>query len=105
MAVQNHTAILGAGKGVAVYDVADDVEKTVRAHVENAWHTRTALGMTDRGTPEALTFHQTPSQSIERAAFVQESVPEWLLGEAGDACKKKECQDITHQFVKLEIER
>ncbi|MEM8949833.1 MAG: 3-hydroxyacyl-CoA dehydrogenase NAD-binding domain-containing protein [Pseudomonadota bacterium] len=90
MADPNHTAVLGAGvigaswtalflaagKSVAVYDVADDAEKTVRAYVENAWPTLSALGMTDRGDPEALTFHQTPSQAIERAGFVQESVPE-----------------------------
>ena len=92
MADPNHVAVLGAGvigaswtalflaagRSVAVYDVTDDVEKTVRAYVENAWPMLTALGMTDRGDPEALTFHPTPSQAIERAAFVQESVPERL---------------------------
>lgn len=90
MADPNHTAVLGAGvigaswaalflaagKSVAVYDVANDVEETVRTYVDNAWPTLTALGMTERGDAEALTFHQTPSQAIERAAFVQESVPE-----------------------------
>ena len=92
MADPNHTAVLGAGvigaswtalflaagKSVAVFDVADDVEKMVRAYVGKAWPTLTALGMTEHGDPEALTFHQTPSQAIERAAFVQESVPERL---------------------------
>ena len=90
MADPNHTAVLGAGvigaswtalflaagKSVAVHDVADDVEKTVRTYVETAWPTLTALGMTERGNPEALTFHQSPSQAIEQAMFVQESVPE-----------------------------
>jgi len=88
----NHTAVLGAGvigaswtalflaagHSVAVFDVADDAEKTVRAYVENAWPTLTTLGMTDQGAPDALTFHQTPGQAIERAAFVQENVPEQL---------------------------
>ena len=92
MADPNHTAVLGAGvigaswtalflaagHSVAVYDPADDVEKTVRTYVENAWPTLTDLGMTNRGDPEALTFHQTPSQAIEHAMFVQESVPERL---------------------------
>jgi len=86
----NHTAVLGtgvigaswtalflaAGRSVAVYDIADDAEKTVRAYVKNAWPTLTELGLTERGNTEALTFHPTPSQAIERAAFVQESVPE-----------------------------
>ncbi|MDH3659835.1 MAG: 3-hydroxyacyl-CoA dehydrogenase NAD-binding domain-containing protein [Alphaproteobacteria bacterium] len=90
MADPNHTAVLGAGvigaswtalflaagKSVAIYDVADDVERTVRAYVENAWPTLTELGMTDRGNPEAVTFHVKPVDAVDRAAFVQESVPE-----------------------------
>ncbi|MGI9417373.1 MAG: 3-hydroxyacyl-CoA dehydrogenase NAD-binding domain-containing protein [Geminicoccaceae bacterium] len=90
MADPNHTAVLGAGvigaswtalflaagKSVAVHDVAGAVEKTVRAYIETAWPTLTALGMTDRGNPEALTFHRSPSQAVEHAMFVQESVPE-----------------------------
>ena len=90
MADPNHTAVLGAGvigaswtalflaagKSVAVFDVADDAEETVRAYVDNAWPALMSLGMTERGNPEALTFHRSPSGAIERAAFVQESVPE-----------------------------
>jgi 3-hydroxybutyryl-CoA dehydrogenase len=92
MADKNHTAVLGAGvigaswaalflaagRSVAVYDPADDAEETVRAYVTNAWPTLTELGMAEHGTPDALSFHLTPSQAIERAAFVQESVPERL---------------------------
>ncbi|MGH1477861.1 MAG: 3-hydroxyacyl-CoA dehydrogenase NAD-binding domain-containing protein [Geminicoccales bacterium] len=88
----NHTAVLGAGvigaswtalflaagRSVAVFDVAGDAEKTVRAYVKKAWPTLTELAMTDRGNPDALTFYPTPSQAIERAAFVQENVPEQL---------------------------
>ncbi len=90
MADPNHTAVLGAGvigaswtalflaagKSVTVYDVADDVEKSVRTYVETAWPTLTALGLTKHGNPEVVTFHQSPSQAIKGAAFVQESVPE-----------------------------
>ncbi len=92
MADPNHTAVLGAGvigaswtalflaagRSVAVYDMADNAEETVRAYVENAWPTLSELGMTDRGDPDALSFHQSPSQAIKGAAFVQESVPERL---------------------------
>ncbi|MEZ5934036.1 MAG: SDR family oxidoreductase [Alphaproteobacteria bacterium] len=92
MADPNHTAVLGAGvigaswtalflaagKSVAVFDVADDVEKTVRAYVANAWPTLTDLGMTRRGDPEAVTFCSRPVDAVDRAAFVQESVPERL---------------------------
>jgi 3-hydroxybutyryl-CoA dehydrogenase len=88
----NHTAVLGAGvigaswtalflaagRSVAVYDPADDAEETVRAYVERAWPTLTELGLTSKGNPEALTIHTSAGQAIERAAFVQESVPERL---------------------------
>ena len=86
----NHTAVLGAGvigaswtalflaagRSVAVYDVADNVEETVRTYVENAWPTLAALGLTRRGDQEALTFHRAPGEAVKGAAFVQESVPE-----------------------------
>jgi len=92
MADPNHTTVLGAGvigaswtalflaagRSVAVFDIADDVEKNVRAHVENTWPTLTQLGMTKRGNPDALTFHRRPVDAVDRAAFVQESVPERL---------------------------
>jgi 3-hydroxybutyryl-CoA dehydrogenase len=92
MADQNHIAVLGAGvigaswtalflaagRSVAVFDVAGDVERTVRAYVANAWPTLTELGMTKRGDPEALSFHPTPGQAIDQAMFVQESLPERL---------------------------
>ncbi len=86
----NHTAVLGAGvigaswtalflaagRSVAVYDVADDVEETVRAYIETAWPTLAELGMTERGNPDAVTFHDQPVDAVGQAAFVQESVPE-----------------------------
>ena len=90
MVDSNHTAVLGAGvigaswtalllaagKSVAVFDPAEDVEQSVRAYVEKAWPTLTALGMTDRGTPDRLRFHRWPGDAVDGAMFVQESVPE-----------------------------
>ncbi|MGI9508611.1 MAG: 3-hydroxyacyl-CoA dehydrogenase NAD-binding domain-containing protein [Geminicoccaceae bacterium] len=92
MADPNHVAVLGAGvigaswaalflaagRSVAVYDVAANTEQATRAYIQRAWPTLTELGLTIRGDPEAVTFHTSPSQAIERAAFVQESVPERL---------------------------
>ena len=85
-----HTAVLGAGvigaswtalflasgRSVAVYDVSDTVEKDVRDYVEMAWPTLDELGLTDGGTPDAITFHRSAAQAVEGATFVQESVPE-----------------------------
>ena len=69
---------LAAGKSVAVYDPADDSEVQVRAYVENAWPTLQALGLADRGDPDAITFHDTPQPAVSGATFIQESVPERL---------------------------
>lgn len=90
MADGNLTAVLGAGvigaswtalflasgRSVAIFDPADNAEKSVRDYVENAWPTLTELGLTTQGKPGAITFHTSAGQAIERAAFVQENVPE-----------------------------
>lgn len=86
----NHTSILGAGvigaswtalflaagKSVAVYDVSEKVETTVRDYIERAWPTLQELGLVKNGDPDAVTFHKSPAQAVEGASFVQESVPE-----------------------------
>ena len=85
-----HTAVLGAGvigaswaalflaagRSVTVYDPAPDSEAQTRAAIETAWPTLEELGLTERGTPEALTFVGTAAEAVEGAAFVQENVPE-----------------------------
>jgi 3-hydroxybutyryl-CoA dehydrogenase len=87
-----HTACLGAGvigaswaalflasgRSVAIYDPAPGAEASVRAYVQTAWPTLTQLGLTDHGTPDALSFHSDPAQTVEGAGFIQESVPERL---------------------------
>lgn len=68
---------LASGRSVAVYDPAADAEKTVlRTYIEKAWPTLTELGLTTQGDPDALTFHDQPVDAVDRATFVQESVPE-----------------------------
>src|SRR5690606_8188396 len=90
MTDSNHTSILGAGvigaswaalflaagRTVAVFDVSEDVEKTVRDYVERAWPTLQELGLVRGGNPDAVTFHKDPAQAVEGASFVQEGVPE-----------------------------
>lgn len=85
-----HTAIIGAGvigaswaalflasgRSVAVYDPAPEAEANVRRYVDTAWPTLEQLGLTDRGTKDALTFHATPDGAVKGAGFVQECVPE-----------------------------
>jgi carnitine 3-dehydrogenase len=92
MSDNSHTAVLGAGvigaswtalflasgRSVAVFDPAPDTETKVRAYVEAAWPTLTALGLCEGGTPDAVTFHSTAAEAVAGAGFVQENVPERL---------------------------
>lgn len=69
---------LASGRSVAVFDPAPDAEKTVRSYVEMAWPTLEELGLTTRGTPDAVSFHGSAAQAVDGADFVQENVPERL---------------------------
>ncbi|MBZ8119525.1 3-hydroxyacyl-CoA dehydrogenase [Roseovarius sp. LXJ103] len=87
-----HTAILGAGvigaswaalflasgRSVSVYDPSPGAEAAARAYIELAWPTLTQLGLTTRGDPGRITFHDNAKIAMESADFVQENVPEWL---------------------------
>lgn len=72
------TLFLAAGLEVDVYDQAPDTEKKVRKFIEQAWPTLTALEMTSKGNPDQVTFHHNAETAIEKAQFVQESIPEKL---------------------------
>jgi 3-hydroxybutyryl-CoA dehydrogenase len=88
----SHTAVLGAGvigaswtalflasgRSVAVLDPDPDAEAKVRAYVERAWTALEDLGLTQRGNPEAMSFHNSAAAAVEGAGFVQENVPERL---------------------------
>ena len=90
MTAFEHTAVLGAGvigaswtalflasgRSVAVYDPSPEVETTVKAYIKNAWPVLTKLRLTENGNPDNLTFHQTPTEAIANASFIQESVPD-----------------------------
>ena len=67
---------LAAGREVTVYDLASDAESQTRAAVEKAWPTLEALGLTQRGTPNALHFAKSPAEAVSNAQFIQENVPE-----------------------------
>ena len=69
---------LASGRSVAVYDPSPQAPDTVRRYIDTAWPTLTELGLTEHGSPDAVSFHQNPSDAIEGAAFIQESVPERL---------------------------
>lgn len=67
---------LASGRSVAVFDPAPDVEKRVRDYVEMAWPTMTELGLTQNGTPDAVSFHSSAAEAVDGAGFIQENVPE-----------------------------
>ncbi|WP_371226294.1 3-hydroxyacyl-CoA dehydrogenase NAD-binding domain-containing protein [Roseovarius sp. 2305UL8-3] len=67
---------LASGRSVAVFDPAETAEKAVRTYIETAWPALTELGLTDHGTPDAISFHTSAAAAVEGADFVQENVPE-----------------------------
>ena len=69
---------LASGTRVAVHDPAPDATASVRAYVETAWPVLEQLGLTERGDPDAVSFHASPAEAVAGARFVQESVPERL---------------------------
>ncbi len=69
---------LASGRSVAVFDPREGVEASVRSYVEMAWPTLSELGLTENGTPDAISFHGTAASAVEGADFVQENVPERL---------------------------
>ncbi len=85
-----HTALLGAGvigsswaalflaagRSVTVFDPAPGAEAQTRAAIRTAWPTLQELGLTSRGTPDALTFAKSAAEAVAGASFVQENVPE-----------------------------
>lgn len=69
---------LASGRSVCLYDTAPDAEANVRRYIETAWPTLESLGLTDKGTPDAITFVHSAAEAVEGADFIQENVPERL---------------------------
>ena len=67
---------LAAGLEVDVYDPSTTVEAFVRDYIDQAWPSMEQLGLTANGSPDRVRFFNSPEQTVVRAQFVQESVPE-----------------------------
>ncbi len=67
-----------AGLDVRVYDVSDTVESDVGDYVDRAWPTLLELGLAIDGRKGSITFHETATEAVTGAGFVQENVPERL---------------------------
>jgi 3-hydroxybutyryl-CoA dehydrogenase len=67
---------LAAGRSVTVYDPAPGAEAQTRAAVAEAWPMLDRLGLTARGTPDALRFAASAAEAVSEAEFVQENAPE-----------------------------
>ncbi|WP_411958995.1 3-hydroxyacyl-CoA dehydrogenase NAD-binding domain-containing protein [Pseudomonas sp. s4] len=66
---------LASGRNVAVYDPSPTMEADVRAYIDNAWPTLRELGLAN-AEPGQLSFHDDVASAVQKADFVQESVPE-----------------------------
>jgi len=67
---------LASGRSVAVYDPSPQTESMVKSYVETAWPVLEKLGLTDKGSPDNITFQSSATKAVSDALFVQESVPE-----------------------------
>lgn len=67
---------LAAGLEVDVFDPSENVEAFVLDYVQHAWSSLERLGLASKGNPERVRFFKTPEEAVDRAQFVQESVPE-----------------------------
>ncbi len=67
---------LAHGMHVAVTDPNPAAEAYVRRFVADAWPALARLGMVAGASPDAWSFHATPQQAVQGAAFVQENAPE-----------------------------
>ena len=69
---------LASGRSVTVYDPIPDAESAVQGYIEKAWPGLQELGLTDRATPDSVSFAKSAREAVEGTDFVQESVPERL---------------------------
>ncbi len=70
---------LAAGREVDVFDPAPAAEADTRGYVERAWPALEALGLVRPGASAGrMRFAKDAAGAVERAQFVQESVPERL---------------------------
>lgn len=69
---------LASGRSVQMFDPAADSHAAVRSYIDNAWPTLEKLGLTQKGTPDAITFCDSAAEAVEGADFIQENVPERL---------------------------
>lgn len=67
---------LAAGLKVDVYDPSETVEQYVGDYIKTAWPSLRALGLAKHPEPARPSFFATPEEAVQRAQFVQESVPE-----------------------------
>ena len=70
--------LLASGRSVSVHDPDPGVESSVRGYIEKAWPALEELGLTDRATPDAVSFAKSAGEAVDSADFVQENVPERL---------------------------
>ena len=67
---------LARGLDVVASDPHPGAEARLRYYVDTAWQALKVLGVSQKGSPEHLTFTQEPSLAVAGVDFIQECVPE-----------------------------
>jgi len=69
---------LAGGYRVDAYDPMPDAQKRLIQAVQSIWPTMQALGYDQKLDLDRLVFHQSATEAVSNADFIQESVPEQL---------------------------
>src|SRR4051812_26737342 len=70
------THYLARGLDVTATDPAPGAEAALRAYVDAAWDTATALGVAAGASPDRLSFSADVREAVAGADLVQENAPE-----------------------------
>ena len=81
---------LAQGFDIMATDPSPNAEDKLRAIVERAWPVLTQLGLAEGASRERLQFTESIGEAVEKADFIQESVPE------REAIKDQVIADISH---------
>lgn len=70
------TYFLAHGFSVRAWDPGEGWQDRLTAFIDNAWPHMQALGLAAGADKSAITFHDSPTDAVSNADFVQESAPE-----------------------------
>lgn len=69
---------LARGYSVSAWDPGEGWKDHLNTFIDTAWPQLESMGLTEKASKKAVTFHNSPEEAVENADFVQENAPERL---------------------------